>query len=222
VTQPLRAGTWTIKLGHQICSAVWFLALSLKIPTVAINLYYLRKTLYFSYVDYDCDYNYSLSSIPTWYTIFVGFTLSTFSTIGYITLLVTSILLLIVARRTASRQGGSLRWEGITTVLLTVVVLLISYLPASAKAVASFFKIGISNTLEREVNTLSFLNIMANFFVYSLTVKSFRQFLKLKISELRVLLGRCIQLKAPPPGRAYPTSATVSTMTNVNVQDTSI
>jgi hypothetical protein len=74
-----------------------------------------------------------------------------------------------------------------------------------------------SNTSWRVVNSLSFLNIMSNFFVYCLTLQSFRQFLKLKSSELLV---RCLRWYTRQRGsalqrrRAHPTQGREQTQNN--------
>jgi len=109
------------------------------------------------------------------------------------TLLVTSVLLLIVASRAASRHGETLRWEGVTTVLLTVGVFFISFLPYGVWIVTASQGIKYSNTSLLVITHLTNLNVMANFFVYSLTVRSFRHFLKVKISELLSLMMLSMQ-----------------------------
>jgi hypothetical protein len=76
------------------------------------------------------------------------------------------------------------RWKGINIVVLTVVVYLASYLPYTLILVSSIFGVKYSSTLWRAVIRLAYLNIMANFFIYSLTVPSFREFLKLKMSAI--------------------------------------
>ena len=111
------------------------------------------------------------------------------SVLSFTILIVTSVLLLIVASRAASRHGETLRWEGVITILLTAGVLLISYLPKSVIIVTMQLGVEYSNTTSRVSHHLTSLNIMANFFVYSLTVQSFRNFLKTMLSEFLSLIG---------------------------------
>jgi hypothetical protein len=197
VKQPLRAGTWSSKLGHRICTAMWLLMLSLYTPILIGNLSYLRKTLYFSYMEYECAYDYSSSSIPTWYLKYFVIAFIVTYAITYILLLVTSIFLLILATTAASQHGHSLRWEGIATVLLTVLVLLVSNVPYGAIFVASLVGVEYDSALWLQLQKLSFLNVMANFFVYSLTVPSFRRFLNLKMSEILSAVRQSCQQRAP-------------------------
>jgi hypothetical protein len=77
-----------------------------------------------------------------------------------------------------------------------------------------------NSTVWRAINKLSFLNIMANFFVYSITIRSFRLFLKLKMSDLLTLLRRCFQQRAPLEERPSPTPTTSTIQINRNIQDT--
>ena len=55
----------------------------------------------------------------------------------------------------------------------------------------------------RFVTHLRVLNVMVNFFIYCVTVRSFREFIKLKISQIYSFLrGRSVQLvnlQRPPP-----------------------
>ena len=47
VKRPLRAQTWTTKLGHIICAAMWFLVLCWDTPIIVCKILYGK--LYFSY-----------------------------------------------------------------------------------------------------------------------------------------------------------------------------
>ena len=191
VKYPLRA--WPTRIGHKICAYLWLLELFLCTPALVVTLLYTRDTIYFSYIEYDCNYNILSPSLPTWYTWYSVISVAVVSILSCTTLLVTSVLLLIVASRAASRHGETLRWEGVTTVLLTVGVFFISFLPFSVWIVTSLQGVKYSNTSIRVMYHLANLNVMANFFVYSLTVRSFRHFLKVKISELLSLMRLSMQ-----------------------------
>jgi hypothetical protein len=141
--------------------------------------------------------------------------------LGIITLIVTSILLLIVARRAALRHRISLKWEGTATVLLTVAVFMVSYLPYVVAFVTTDMGVKYSTTSYRALYSLQNLNIMANFFVYAVTVRSFRQFLKLKISELKVLLG-LRRISSVQIRREYLTHATATTHMVSEMPDTMV
>ena len=132
--------------------------------------------MYFSYRYYKC---YLLLTDLTWIGVSLG------AVIAYLTLTITSVLILIVARRSATRHGERLRWMGVATVILTVGLYQLSQLPMTV-VIISHYVLGVepSSTTFRASMQVTHLNIMANFFVYALTVRSFRTFLKLKMTFL--------------------------------------
>jgi hypothetical protein len=136
-------------------------------------------------------------------------------------MIVTSILILVTARRAASRQRESVRWKGITTVVLTAVVLLVSFLPYNVVWVLSLFAVKYSSTLWRTVFKLNYFNIMANFFIYSLTVPSFREFLKLKMFAILSTLRQTNQQRVPQR-RTDPRQAAAPRQNTINIQDTPV
>ena len=85
-----------------------------------------------------------------------------------------SLLLLRVARRTALQQRLPIRRQGMMTVFLTVLLFYISYLPW----LLVFQSDIASPPLWRAAQFVQNLNIMANFVIYTLTVCSFRDFLR--------------------------------------------
>jgi hypothetical protein len=159
----------------------------------------LQKTLIYTYKDCTCRYEYESSS--TWCADFLTISLSTVNVLCYITLMITYFLILIAAKRAAAQHGRSLRWEGIATVLLTVLVLLVSCLPLVLILTMSLsVQANYSSTLWRTLGKLNYLNIMSNLFVYSVTVPSFREFLKLKMCAILSVL-RQTNRKITPQGQ---------------------
>ena len=87
-----------------------------------------------------------------------------------------------------SRRRESLKWQGIVTTVLTATVFSLSSLPYTAFIVGisivsvddkskssfytTFFKVALS---------LACLNIISNFYIYSLTLTSFRAFIRSKM-----------------------------------------
>ena len=185
---PIRAGVWSSRVGHKICGALWLLLLVLYTPMIVVNMVYIKDTLHFSYRGYDCDYDMSSPRVPAWFRQYglVGFIAGTILPLTI--LLVSSLLLLVVARRAVRRQGGELRWEGVVTVLLTVGVFFVSYLPSGVVILVGRLGVRYSNTTRRGVLYLNYLNIMSNFIVYSLTVRSFRRFLKIRAYQILSLV----------------------------------
>ena len=219
--RPLRAGTWTTKLGHKICAAMWLLALCQYTPTLVLMMTDIRETLHFSYREYNCNYDHYSASAPTWYLVYGFITFLLGGILSYTTMLVTSTLILVTARRSALRQRESVRWKGITTVVLTVVVLLVSFLPTNVVLVSSKIGVKYSSTLWRTISKLSYLNIMANFFIYSLTVPSFREFLKLKMSAILSTLRQTNRQRVPQR-RTDPRQAAAPRQNILNIQDTPV
>ena len=196
---PLRARTWTSHTSHLVCTIMWLIDLLFYTPVLFV--FYKRDLIYFSYRGYNC--NYDISNVPLWLGWYwrIGTLLA--PTILYFILVVSSLLLLVVARKIAARQGGRLKWMGVFTVLLTVGVLMISCLPNVLMIVLrDGLGVKYSSTTWHTIVHLQYLNIMGNFFVYSLTVRSFRRFLKLKISlllsSLLSFLGASSQIPGPP------------------------
>ena len=181
---PLKTIVWSSRRGHVICTALWGLVLVLYAPVLGAKMIYLRDKIYFSYNDYECNYNISSPSLPTWYTWYFLIGFPAVTVLSHATLVVTSVLLLVVAKRAGTRHGTTLRWEGVVTVLLTVGVLLLSYLPLTALFVTWLLGASYSATTWRAAATVQYLNIMANFFVYAISVSSFRHFLKSKVFRI--------------------------------------
>ena len=184
VKYPLR--TRSSQLGNKVCVFVWVLMLAGYTPILAVNMIYLRETLYFSYWDYNCNYDDSSTtgSVPAWYQWYCVICYFSVNIVSYTTLVVTSILLLVIAKKTAGRHGEGLRWEGVSVVLVTVGVFLVSYLPWVVVTGTWILGVQYHHKTWRAMYHLQYLNIMANFFVYALTVRSFREFLKLRMAKL--------------------------------------
>ena len=193
VKYPLKTCAWSTRLGHRICCAAWVLALGWYTPMLAGIMFYTRDTIHFSYQSYSC--NYDLRILPACFTQYFLISMALLSLLSYTIIAVTSLLLLVVARRVASHHRETLRWEGVMTVLLTVGVLFISLLPYGVVAVTTRFGVQYSGTARRAIGQLTNLNIVANFFVYSITVRSFRRFLREKISNVKLAfsMGRTIE-----------------------------
>ena len=106
---------------------------------------------------------------------------------------VSTICLLIAAYKVASKGRESLKWRGVTTTILVALVYCISNLPyfvyhfaeSSVEDQSSFFH----NEYVRIANFCLFLNTISNFYIYCLTVPSFKKFLWLRIQILFPFIG---------------------------------
>ena len=116
-----------------------------------------------------------------------------------------SVALLIIAKKSASRFRDSLKWEGVATIDVTVVAYVFTNMPYNLESFHFSLKslsLYQSPQMFRFAVHLLTLNIMSNFFIYCLTIRSFREFLKLKISKILSLGERSVH----PVRRPAPTS----------------
>ena len=174
---PLRSRVWTARRAHFYSGLFW--GIGLFQPARILWWFFTESgAIFFSFRDYTCDYDFGMQDAPTWFqqTAFY-FSFGGLFTV-FILLILSSILLLVKAHLSALERGRSLRWQGVVTVTATTSVFLVSNLPWFSLSVLGVFAnqtFGVSTW--RIVLYISNLNVMANFYVYSLTVQSFRTFL---------------------------------------------
>ena len=181
---PLRTGTWTRKNAHMVCGVVWIL--NIISPVHVIHIFFTNSnTTFFSYVSYSCTFDFSLTRAPAWLQESAHISMLVSLAVVFIILPVSSVLLLVEARKTAMRRRASLRWQGVVTVVMTTAVFIISWCPnllvgTTSLTLAVVYSISTWRTTQFLLN----FNIMANFFIYTLTVPSFRATLREKLIEL--------------------------------------
>ena len=179
---PLRFGTTSGRRANMFCCVVWGSALLLPITMFVVD----SKDIHFSYVFYSIMYGFSSRRwifLQPPLTLLLGF-------LPTCVVVATSIYLLIKARQVARRGKESLKWQGITTTIMTATVFCVSWLPYLVMNIMGGFlkaeKEGVYLAALRTVVTLVYLNTMSNFFIYCLTVDSFRGFVW---SRLQLLLS---------------------------------
>lgn len=180
----LRTTSWSSKRAHTICLAVWAVSL-LTMPLAALST--KGNDVYFDYKRYTCEYGFSDKS----WTWLKPITYILFGVLPNLTVLVSTVLLLVEAKKGASTAHRTLKWRGIMTVLLTAIVYSFSVLPISLyQIVESILSDGIvkpdsfSTYFRRLVISFANLNVVANFFIYSLTVSSFKDFVMEKLRRV--------------------------------------
>ena len=196
---PLRTVSWSTQLGHRVCYSMWVLSLVILAPGLGYNLLYSRQDLVFTYRFYTCIYN--AATFPPWLLKFYYYGYTTVITTTFGALFISSLLILVFARRAAVRHHEALRLEGVLIVILTVASFFVSYLPWF---VAKSGKIN-NMVVYRVTYFLTFVNTSVNFFVYALSITSFRKFLRRKVFSLG---GRYFREKFPE--YAMPTSISMS------------
>ena len=193
---PLRFGRTSSKRANEFCYVVWGLALILPVTMIVVD----SKDVHFSYVFYSIMYGFSSKRwkfLQPPLTILLGF-------LPTCLVVATSIYLLIKARQVARRGRESLKWQGITTTFLTATVFCVSWLPYLLMNIMGGFlkaeKEGVYLAALRTVVTLVYLNTMSNFFIYCLTVDSFRGFVW---SRLEMLLSLFKSSNSDSEGTIY-------------------
>ena len=178
---PFRYRAASVKKAHMICGACWLAALI--IPFIMLLVTILdSEDVYFSYPVYTCNYSFK-SDIWNWakplLAVLLMFTPNCM-------VVATTVYLLIIAKQFVRRGRGSLKWQGILTTVLTATVYCISVLPmfvyivgnavsvlTVAEQASSFFH----TSFLRIANSFLFLNTISNFYIYCLSLHSFRDFL---------------------------------------------
>ena len=188
---PLRSGTVSpSKTAHCICSVAWIMSPSFSLLNFLID----RSDIYFDYRNYVCDFRNLSSDIWTWLTpVLTVF----FLILPNCLVIGTTICVLVLAKRVADRGSKSLKWQGILTTVLTAAVYCISVLPYAIYRIGDYF-ITVPDKSRSFFHTYFYelassfysLNTMSNFYIYSLTVTSFREFLKSKTRTISDYTGK--------------------------------
>ena len=175
---PLRS--WTGDEAQRICAGMWVLSLYYPITFLAVD----KGDVYFDYRSYSCMYGYSSE---VW-RILQSIIFVIIPVLPNVILVISTVILLVKAQKFVSKSRKSLRWQGILTVLLTAIVFTMAFLPYSIYCILEKF-VGVTPTSIKFFFTLYYrisvacmaLSALSNFFIYSLTVRSFRAFLRARL-----------------------------------------
>ena len=178
VKSPFRARLLTKRRGQLVCTGMWLLGSAILVLLLIIQ----KDAVYFDFRTYDC--RFKLSSI-SWKWLKSALVIL-FTVIPNILVVVTTVFLLVIARGIAQRGGDNLRWQGVISTILVAVVYCMSILPWTifnfmAVSEADFVKNphGFFRTdFHRIVKSFTCINIISNFYIYTITVRSFREFLR--------------------------------------------
>ena len=177
---PLRPANWTRSKAHLVCSAIWIIS-----TCDPVLLYFIDSgDVIFRYKTYSCSYisTAKITSLLSFVFVFVPVMIIIGTTIP-------TLMYLATARKSARRVGGRDPWQGILAVALTAIVYLVSATPIivyliSRKFVAPDPTGPFEFNLYRIAVFMTLLNVMSNFYIYALTIRSFRTFLHLKICKI--------------------------------------
>ena len=189
---PLWAKNLTRRMAHGICCAVSMIAFSFPIFFLKVKWDDIR----FDYRTYTCDYMYTSEMSRKLVPFFIS--LNNFApNIIIVTTTLPTLIYLFKARKSAMRVRGSVPWQGTVTVVLTAFVCSMSNLPTIASHI---WKGSIQDQargsgddkikvyFSRAAKFLLVINIMSNFYIYTLTIRSFRKFLRTRFSLFLSLL----------------------------------
>ena len=184
---PIRFGTISVRKAHMLCLACW-VAVLVKSVTSAIVEYALGNSdravdSYFSYITYVCDFGFTSDA---WYWL-KPLIAVLYLFIPNCLVLITTLYLVVIAKRVAHH---GLRWQGIVTTVLIAVVYCISILPNVVFYIGgpiviaddpsrSFFH----TTFLRLARSIFLFNTISNFYIYSLSVNSFRDFILKRVQK---------------------------------------
>ncbi|KAL5252795.1 hypothetical protein ACHWQZ_G015533 [Mnemiopsis leidyi] len=184
---PLRARSWSKKMAHKVCAGCWILALYYPICFLIID----PDDAAFDYRVYFCNPMFSSAK----WKLLLPVSFVVIGVLPNIIIFLTTAFLLFQARQSINKRKKAgagktkLKWQGILTVVLTATVYIVSYLPVTIYFIAANFvemnpgQLGWFHLeYHRVAVSLTHTNIMANFFVYSLTVDSFRMYLRQTIT----------------------------------------
>ena len=202
---PFRTRFCTTKQAHLACGVLWGLSL-VSPPQLLLIFWRDHGAMYFDYTMYMCMYDFlsPYRRSPIFYATLVY--TGVVQILMYIIIPLASVLLVIEARKAAGRLGEQVRWQGVLTVTMCTAIYFISTLPAIVVAGISSVSISTRRTMHFVTN----LNIVTNFFVYCLTVVTFRGFLKTRVRYLAVKFGLSPQPVKSTRRASRPASRTMS------------
>ena len=185
IKRPFQTRTWTRKGIHQLCLFIWICANIYPILRFILD----TDGLVFSYISYNINYGLSASSSTAERTIAYTFTVLTVDlpTLGVMIAICLTLAQLFRAREQSRISRGRVRWQGIATVLATASVYCVSIIPHRVSyyvAISLERRYWSESNVNRTLELLTKLNIVSNFYIYCLTVPSFRGFIRSKIFEI--------------------------------------
>ena len=159
-----------------ICVACW--AAALVTPATFIYLVTSKDSNYHPYSSHHCD-SLVMTNTRHWLRPALAVV---FLFLPNCVVVANTVNLLIIAKRVALRSRENLKWEGIITTILIATVYCLSSLPA---AVNNILGHGFSHAqvYSRIAVSCLFINTISNFYIYCLSVKGFRDFIRSTLQQ---------------------------------------
>ena len=179
---PRSSRTLTSKKAHFVSALVWIYSLILPVTFLSVD----KSDVWFDYKSYICDYGLS-KNIWKWLTPVLTTVFMAVPNLAVIILTILLVAYLIKARRVARRTGRTLRSRGILTTILIATVYCVSVLPYAVYRMAEFSVKDPKNPFHEHffkiAQSFVCLNTISNFYIYSLTIPSFREFLLIHLQQ---------------------------------------
>ena len=179
---PFRSPNLTKQMAHRACSIAFIPSLTVLVCVLVVD----KSEVAFGYKNYVCNYEFKaniwrkiLMPITSIFTMFIP-------NIVIVATTIPTLKYLHDAVKSARRVGGRVPWQGTLTVALTAVVYCISSLPMCIYFILKdFVEEQPTSPFQFQYYRISYflcmINIMSNFYIYTLTISSFRRFLRSKI-----------------------------------------
>ena len=177
IKYPTLLGCLTAAKTHLLCILVWAVDLLSSIITAVKG----HDSVYFDYRKYSCTYDYPKLNqiIGTPYDL-GAVAVSFIPCLIVIGATVPTVIYLIKASKTSRRVRGRIPWQGAITVVMTAIVFCLSNLPYF---VYLFVRRSVKHVAHFHINFfrityfMMYINTISNFYIYTLTIRSFRLFL---------------------------------------------
>ncbi|KAL5263399.1 hypothetical protein ACHWQZ_G008686 [Mnemiopsis leidyi] len=167
----------TSKSAHAMCFFVW--ALALMVPGLC-HVVEKGAQVFFDARKSVCEF---MLTSPLWTMILPLLTVVTFL-IPYLVVILSTFFLvehLVISWRLSQQVGGRRRWQGIIVVFITTAVFSIATMPYYIYIFVGYnqtdFTSFFHNDFLRIAEACYNLNLISNFYIYSMTLQSFRNFL---------------------------------------------
>ncbi|XP_063683630.1 proteinase-activated receptor 3-like [Bolinopsis microptera] len=189
---PFRAVHLSTKIAH-FSSLVCFIC---SFVLAALPALTKIDDIYFSYLTYTCQFSRS-SSQDSWFLKITFILIGLVSLISLVVVMVSNVMIIITAKKITARGPGGLQWRGVMTVVLTVAVFTVANLPGAICGAVSYFVKDAPTEMSQFWHFYFFrigyaigsLNLMSNFYIYTLSLNSFREFLNSRMATILAPLG---------------------------------
>ena len=192
---PRKTRNWSTKKAHMVCGLAWLAVLPTPMPLILDRSHQFVEHILQYHIGFenDMDVMSHYSRKAKWTVVLTGLSSFVLLTAPFLVMIFSALTLKVLfgARQVSRRSRGSLRWQGIVTVVLTGAVFCVSMLPHCIYVLLMSLNISMKVPLHlpehtgRRLQFLTFVNVAVNFFICCLTVKSFKTFLLEKIRLIR-------------------------------------